>query len=157
MTKKCEKNGQFQIELWCSQSWESLAEFPALWLAGENYDVMRASKASWVYTAVQLFARRAREGVYLSCAWGLTFETSDSDFSDLLNEFFHMIHMIWIKKFFEKKSNLESYFEVPHIKWPFYAISGWENFLRSNIFSAFRLFLGENFFRIKNSLGWQNF
>ena len=42
LPKRCEKNGQFQIELVCSQSWEMLA----VWLAGENYDVMRASKAS---------------------------------------------------------------------------------------------------------------
>ena len=32
--------------VWCSQSCESLAEWPALWLATENYDVMRASKSS---------------------------------------------------------------------------------------------------------------
>ena len=41
---------------------------------------------------------------------GLVFETSDSDFRDLLNELFHMNQKIFLKK----TKILKSYFEVPN-------------------------------------------
>ena len=45
---------------------------------------------------------------------GFSFETSDSDFRDLLDELFHMVWKFFFKK--KKKQNCRSYFKGPYIQ-----------------------------------------